>query len=226
MTAREAARLIDISAVRTQHSEKDVLELVELGEKYHFINLHVLPCWVPTLAKRIAHLDDVYVGSPVGFPGGGHTTQTKLAEARQLIEDGVDEMDVVMNVGKFKAGEYNYVLDELQAITEMARGKIRMTKVIIEINTLTDDEMLRACELVKKSGADFVKTGTGWVPGDANIERIRKMKAVCGDELKIKAAGGIRTLADFMELANMGVERMGINTQSAVKIVEEIGQSK
>lgn len=226
MTAREAARLIDISAVRTQHSEKDVLELVELGEKYHFINLHVLPCWVPTLAKRIAHLDDVYVGSPVGFPGGGHTTQTKLAEARQLIEDGVDEMDVVMNVGKFKAGEYNYVLDELQAITEMARGKIRMTKVIIEINTLTDDEMLRACELVKKSGADFVKTGTGWVPGDANIERIRKMKAVCGDELKIKAAGGIRTLADFMELANMGVERMGINTRSAVKIVEEIGRGK
>ena len=226
MIAREAARLIDISAVRTQHSEKDVLELVELGEKYHFINLHVLPCWVPTLAKRIAHLDDVYVGSPVGFPGGGHTTQTKLVEAKQLIEDGVDEMDVVMNVGKFKAGEYNYVLDELQAITEMARGKIRMTKVIIEINTLTDDEMLRACELVKKSGADFVKTGTGWVPGDANIERIRKMKAVCGDELKIKAAGGIRTLADFMELANMGVERMGINTRSAVKIVEEIGQGK
>ncbi len=226
MTAREAARLIDISAVRTQHNERDVLELVELGEKYHFINLHVLPCWVPTLAKRIAHLDDVYVGSPVGFPGGGHTTQTKLAEARQLIEDGVDEMDVVMNVGKFKAGEYNYVLDELQAITEMARGKIRMTKVIIEINTLTDDEMLRACELVKKSGADFVKTGTGWVPGDANIERIRKMKAVCGDELKIKAAGGIRTLEDFMELANMGVERMGINTRSAVKIVEEIGQGK
>ena len=83
MTAREAARLIDISAVRTQHNERDVLELVELGEKYHFINLHVLPCWVPTLAKRIAHLDDVYVGSPVGFPGGGHTTQTKLAEARQ-----------------------------------------------------------------------------------------------------------------------------------------------
>lgn len=226
MTAREAARLIDISAVRTQHNERDVLELVELGEKYHFINLHVLPCWVSTLAKRIAHLDDVYVGSPVGFPGGGHTTQTKLVEAKQLIEDGVDEMDIVMNVGKFKAGEYNYVLDELQAITEMARGKIRMTKVIIEINTLTDDEMLRACELVKKSGADFVKTGTGWVPGDANIERIRKMKAVCGDELKIKAAGGIRTLEDFMELANMGVERMGINTRSAVKIVEEIGQGK
>ncbi len=222
ITAKEAARLIDISAVRTHHSIKDIEELVEYGKKYHFINLHVLPCWVSTISKMLSDVEDVYVGSPVGFPGGGHTTETKLLEAKQLIQDGVEEMDVVMNIGKFKSGEYNYVLDELLAIHELAQGKVRMTKVIIEINTLNDDEMLKACELVKKSGADFVKTGTGWVPGDANIERIRKMKEFCGNDLKIKAAGGIRTLDDFMELYNMGVERMGINTQSAINIIHAL----
>ena len=145
-----------------------------------------------------------------------------MCEARQMIEDGVDELDMVMNIGKFKNREYNYVSDEIQAIVELARGKIRATKVIVEINVLTDDEMLMACELVKKSGADFIKTGTGWVPGTANIPRIKKMKEVCGNDIKIKAAGGIRTVEEFLSLADMGVERMGINTRSAIEIVEAI----
>ncbi len=222
MTAKEAARLIDISAVRTQHNAQDIEVLAKLAERYHFINVHVLPCWVSMLAERIRHLSDVYVGAPVGFPSGGHTTKTKLAEAEQLIADGVDEMDIVMNVGRFRNGEYAAVLDELKAIISLAEGRIRMTKVIIEINTLTDDEMLRACELVMESGAAFIKTGTGWVPGGPNNERIRKMKEICGDRIMIKAAGGIRTLEDFRTLADMGVERMGINTTSAVEIVEAI----
>ena len=225
MTAMEAARLIDISAVRTQHNEEDIKTLVLLAEKYHFINLHVLPCWVSTIAKQIKHLDDVYVGSPVGFPSGGHTTRTKITEAEQLIADGVDEMDIVMNVGRFRNGDYAEVLDELKTIVSMAEGRIRMTKVIIEINALTDEEMLHACELAMESGASFVKTGTGWIPGGANIDRIRKMKEFCGDRIKIKAAGGIRTVEDFRTLVDMGVERMGINTKSAVEIVEAIGQN-
>jgi deoxyribose-phosphate aldolase len=97
-------------------------------------------------------------------------------------------------------------------------------KVIIEINTLTDQEMLKACDLVMESGADFIKTGTGWIPGDANIERIRKIKEHCGARIRIKAAGGIRTLEEFMKLAEMGVERMGINMQSAVEIVQALAE--
>lgn len=224
MTVREAAKLIDISAVRSRHGEKDLNELVELGREYHFINLHVLPSWISELSKKISNLDDVYVGSPVGFPAGGQTTQVKMFEARQMIEDGVDEMDIVMNIGKFKSGEYGYVEDELGQIISYAKGKIRATKVIIEINTLTDEEIEKACALVIASGADFVKTGTGWVPGmnGANIERIRRMKQICSDRIKIKAAGGIRTLDDFMCLVDMGVERMGINTKSAVEIIKTI----
>ena len=216
MTSKEAARLIDISAVRSQHTLKDLEELVSLARKYHFINLHVLPCWISTLADRIRDLDDVYVGSPAGFPGGGHTTETKMCEARQMIEDGVDELDMVMNIGKFKNREYNYVSDEIQAIVELARGKIRATKVIVEINVLTDDEMLMACELVKKSGADFIKTGTGWVPGTANIPRIKKMKEVCGNDIKIKAAGGIRTCADALAMLRAGATRLGTSAGRAI----------
>jgi deoxyribose-phosphate aldolase len=221
ITALEAARIIDISAVRTHHGRKDIEELVEYAKKYRFINVHVLPCWVSTLAPLLAPVEGVFVGSPVGFPGGAHTTETKICEARQLIKDGVQEMDIVMNVGKFKSGERGYVLDELSSIVALVDGKAK-TKVIIEINALSDDEMIDACELVKKSGADYVKSGTGWIPGGANVERIKKMKEYCGHDLKIKAAGSISSLDDFMSLYEIGVDRMGINTMSAVEIIETL----
>lgn len=219
MTQRDVAQTIDISAVRTHHSLTDIEEIVVYAKEYTFINVHVLPSWVKTLSTMIDGVDDVYVGSPVGFPGGSHRTETKLLEAELLLKDGVEEMDIVMNVGKFKNKEYKYVSDELKQIINMADGKV-MTKVLIELNCLTDYEMEKACEVVIKSGADFLKTGTGWVPGDANIERIRKIKEIVGNEVKIKAAGGIRTKEDYLQLHEIGVERFGINTQSAIEIVK------
>lgn len=221
MLPREAAAMIDISAVRTQHTLKDIEYVVECAKKYKFINVHTLPCWTSTLSRMLKDVDGVYVGAPVGFPGGAHRTETKIFEAKQLLDDGVQEMDIVMNVGEFKNKEYNYVSDELKQIVSLAKGKA-LVKVIIEINVLNDSEMLKACDLVMESGADFVKTGTGWIPGDANIERIRKIKEYCQNQIKVKAAGGIRTLDEFMELADMGVERMGINTKSAIDIVHAL----
>jgi len=173
---------------------------------------------VKTLSGMLKDVRDVYVGSPVGFPGGAHKTETKLLEAKMLLEDGVQEMDIVMNVGKFKNREYQYVLDELQQIIALAKGKA-LTKVLIELNCLTEFEMEKACEIVTQSGADFLKTGTGWVPGTANIERIRKIKELVGDKVKIKAAGGIRTREEYLALKDIGVERFGINTKSAIEIV-------
>lgn len=221
MLPREAAAMIDISAVRTQHTLKDIEYVVECAKKYKFINVHTLPCWTSTLSRMLKDVDGVYVGAPVGFPGGAHRTETKIFEAKQLLDDGVQEMDIVMNAGKFKNKEYNYVSDELKQIVSLAKGKA-LVKVIIEINVLNDSEMLKACDLVMESGADFVKTGTGWIPGNANIERIRKIKEYCQNQIKVKAAGGIRTLDEFMELADMGVERMGINTKSAIDIVHAL----
>jgi deoxyribose-phosphate aldolase len=219
ITAEQAARMIDISAVRTPSSLGDITEVVDYARQYRFINVHVLPNWVKQLSQMLADMPDVYVGAPVGFPSGGHTTKVKLAEAKGLIEDGVQEMDIVMNIGRLKNKEYDYVLDELKQIIGATPANV-LTKVIIEINALDDAEMEKACELVIESGAGFVKTGTGWIPGDANVERIRKLKRICGDRIKVKAAGGIRTPQEFLELCEMGVERMGINTKSALEIIE------
>ncbi len=218
MDRKTAAGMIDISAVRTHHTLADIEEIVGYAKKYRFINVHVLPCWVKQTADMIKDVSGVYMGAPVGFPGGAHKTEVKLLEAKQLVADGVEEMDIVMNVGKFKNREYDYVLDELKQVIACADGAL--TKVIIELNCLTDSEIGKACEIVLASGADFLKTGTGWVPGDANIERIRKIKGILGGDLKVKAAGGIRTREEFDELVDMGVERFGINTESALKIVE------
>jgi len=219
MTSKEAARLIDISAVRTQHSLKDIQEVVEIAKQYRFINVHSLPCWTSAVAKMLEGEPDIYVGAPVGFPGGAHKSIVKCLEAQELIKDGVQEMDIVMNVGKFKNGEYDYVKKDIEAVLAVAPDYVK-TKVILEINCLTDEEMLRACEMVIDSGADFIKTGTGWIPGDANIERIRKIKKATHGRIMVKAAGGIRTREEFDMLLDMGVERFGINTISALKIVQ------
>lgn len=222
MTPVEAARLIDISAVRTHHCLKDIEEVVKIAQKYRFINVHALPCWVKQLSVLLANDSDIYVGAPVGFPGGAHRTETKLLEAKYLVEDGAQEIDIVMNVGKFKAGEYGYVRDELRQIIDSMPPHI-LKKVIIELNCLTDEEIQPACELVMDTGADFLKTGTGWVPGDANIDRIARIKKLTHGKIKVKAAGGIRTREEFDRLVDLGVERFGINTKSALEIVESFG---
>lgn len=219
MNKFEAAQMIDISAVRTHHGIRDIEEIVAFAKQYSFINVHVLPNWVKTLATMIKDVPNVYVGSPVGFPSGAHLTETKLLEARRMIEDGVQEMDIVMNVGRFKSAQDEYVLDELKQIIALKEGHQIKTKVLIELNCLSDEELERACNIVIESGADFLKTGTGWVPGGANIERIRKIKDLVGDKVEIKAAGGIRTRKEFDELFDIGVTRFGINTQSAIEII-------
>jgi deoxyribose-phosphate aldolase len=219
MTANDAARLIDISAVRTAHSLLDIQEVTSVAKKYNFINVHALPCWTKDVHTLLKDTPEIYVGAPVGFPSGAHKTCTKVLEAKELIADGVEEMDIVMNVGKFKNKEYDYVLNELNEIIALAPDYV-LTKVIIELNCLNDEELDKACELVLQTKADFLKTGTGWVPGDANIARIARIKELTHGKIKVKAAGGIRTRKEFEQLCELGVERFGINTKSALEIVE------
>ena len=219
MTAKDAARLIDISAVRTHHGLKDIEQVVKIAKEYRFINVHSLPSWTKTVSEMLKDDPDIRVGAPVGFPGGGHTTKVKMLEAQQLIEDGVEEMDIVMNVGKFKNGELQYVADELKQIIALAPEHV-LTKVIIELNCIDNSELQDICSVVIDSGADFLKTGTGWVPGDANVARIARIKEYTRGKIQIKAAGGIRTRDEFDALLALGVERFGINTASSLAIVE------
>ncbi|MCL1927928.1 MAG: deoxyribose-phosphate aldolase [Treponema sp.] len=218
MTSYEAARLIDISAVRTPHTLSDIEEIVKIAKQYRFINVHSLPCWTSAVRDLLAGEDDIYAGAPVGFPGGAHVTKVKMLEAEQLIQDGVQEMDIVMNVGRFKNREYKFVIDEIKQILGITPKDVR-TKVIIEINALNDAEVDKACEIIPDTGAEFLKTGTGWISGPVNVPLVKRIKDLTRDKIKVKAAGGIRTKNEFEELFNYGVERFGINLKTALEIV-------
>ena len=218
MTSYDAARLIDISAVRTAHTLTDIEETVKIARHYRFINVHSLPCWTATVRDLLAGEQDIFVGAPVGFPGGAHKTEIKLLEAEHLIKDGVQEMDIVMNVGRFKNREYTFVIDEIKQILAITPKDVR-TKVIIEINALTAAEIDKACEIIPDTGAEFLKTGTGWVPAPLDIPLIKRIRDLTRGKIKIKAAGGIRTADEFEELAGYGIERFGINLKSALEIV-------
>ncbi len=221
LSPKEIARLIDISTVQAQHGDAEIRELVGYAKKYNFIAVHALPCWTKFLSELLNDRDDILVGGPVGFPSGGHKTATKAFEAQQLLADGLQEMDLMMNIGKLKSGAYDYVRDEIKTIVEIAGSKNVPLKVIIEVHHLSGDEIKKACELCINGGAEFVKTGTGWTPTGATLDVISLITSFVGDAIKVKASGGIRDLDTFMAMYNVGVARFGINVNSSMHIIQE-----
>ncbi len=221
LSPKDIARLIDISTVQAQHGEAEIRELVGYAKEYSFIAVHALPCWAKFLSTLLSDRDDILVGGPVGFPAGAHTTETKVFEARQLLADGLQEMDLMMNISKLRSGEYDYVENEVKAIVEIASAKNVPLKVIIEAYHLTADEIKKACELCINAGAEFVKTGTGWTPTGATLEVISLITSFVGDAIKVKASGGIRDLDTFIKMYTMGVARFGINVNASIRIIQE-----
>lgn len=220
LTARDIARFTDISAVRAAHGEAEIREMVEGAKKYSFCAVHVLPCWMAFLRGLLADRPDILAGGPVGFPGGAHRTDVKVAEARALVADGVQEMDMMLNVGKLRSGDRSYVLEDIRAVVGAAGGL--PVKVIIEAPLLSEDQIRTACDLCIQGGAAFVKTSTGWLPGGSTLPMIRLILGHVGQAIKVKAAGGIRDVRTVVEMHRLGVARFGINLQSAVQIVGEV----
>ena len=217
LKSEDIARLIDVSTVRTPHGEAEIRQLVKYAREYRFISVHALPCWVSLLSDLLAEDPDIYVGAPIGFPAGAHKTRTKLIEAEELLADGAQEMDLMVNVGMLRSGRFDYVEDEIKAIVQIA-GDVEV-KVILEIHCLTDDEIKKACELGIKSGAAFVKTSTGWLPGGATLETVSLISNFVGNAIKIKASGGIRDLETLAKMYAMGVARFGINVQASMDLI-------
>ncbi len=222
LKSEEIARLIDVSTVRTSHGEADIRQLVTYAKEYRFISVHALPCWVSLLSDLLAADADIYVGAPVGFPSGAHKTMTKLTEAEQLLADGVEEMDLMMNVGMLRSGRLDYVEDEIKAVVQIA-GDVEV-KVILEVHCLSDDEIKRACELCIKAGAAFVKTSTGWMPTGATLETVSLISNFVGNAIKIKAAGGIRDLDTLAKMVALGVARFGINVKASMDLISACAQ--
>lgn len=219
LTSRALAQMIDISAVQAFHTEADIRTLAEIAAAHGFIAAHALPHFAPLLRSLLPRRGPTLVGGPVGFPSGGHATSIKVAEARRLVQDGADELDMMINVGRLKSGDVAYVQDEVGAVVEVVAPK--PLKVILEIAYLTDDEIKQACEIAVIVGAAFVKTGTGWTQGGASVERVRLITGFVKGAVGVKASGGIRSLDTIAAMVGLGVTRFGVNTKAAVDLVRQ-----
>jgi len=218
LTVPELARMVDFSAVRTDVDLAEVHELAAQSRKYNCICAFVLPCYVRPLADLMAGAPEVGAGGVVGFPSGGNTTDIKAAEARGLLDDGADELDMVINVGLLRSGKDTAVADDVRAVVDAAAGA--PVKVILEAHYLTDDQIRRGADLSVQSGASFIKTGTGWAQTGATAHNVSLIKSVVGDSAGIKAAGGVRDLATVVELYRCGARRFGISLASGVRIFQ------
>jgi len=191
----------------------------------HYATVFVNPIFVP-LVKRLLGGSGVHVGTVAGFPLGGFPTETKAFEAGSYIDAGADEIDMVMSIGILKAGDYQYVMDDVQQVAEVVHSKGKLIKVILETVLLDQREKIIGCLICKAAGADFVKTSTGFSSGGATAEDIDLMRRVVGptEEMGVKAAGGIHTLDDVTKMINAGADRLG--TRLGAQILNEYHQAQ
>lgn len=186
------------------------------GIKYGTASVCIPPCYVKQAKEYVG--DKVKVCTVIGFPNGNMTSETKVFETADAIKNGADEIDMVINIGMLKAKEYAYVLNEIKQIKKACGDKV--LKVIIETCLLTDEEKIKMCEIVTESGADFIKTSTGFSTGGATFEDIELFAKHVGKGVKIKAAGGISSLEDAEKFLSLGADRLG--TSRVVKIVKSM----
>ncbi|MGB9749678.1 MAG: deoxyribose-phosphate aldolase [Caldisericia bacterium] len=216
MNKNDLARLIDHTLLKSDTKIDDIKKLCEEAIKYQFYSVCINPCYVK-IAKDFLQKKDIKVCTVISFPLGASTTKNKINETEEAIKNGADEIDMVMNIGMFKSNQYDYVYDEISSIKKIVKNKI--LKVIIETSILNQDEKIKASEIVKKSGADFVKTSTGFSQGGATKEDILLIRKTVGENFGIKASGGIKTYKQAIELIDAGATRIG--SSSSVKIMEE-----
>ncbi|HWI61397.1 MAG TPA: deoxyribose-phosphate aldolase [Symbiobacteriaceae bacterium] len=211
--------MIDHTLLKPEATAEQVIKLCKEAREYHFMSVCVNPGWVPLAAEQLKG-SDVKVCTVIGFPLGATSTESKAYETAETIRQGATEVDMVINVGALKSGQYDRVLSDIKAVVEAARGKA-LSKVIIETGLLTEAEKVMACELSKEAGADFVKTSTGFGPGGATPEDIALMRQTVGPQMGVKASGGIRDYEAAMAVVRAGASRIGasasINIAKRVK---------
>jgi deoxyribose-phosphate aldolase len=221
LAVNDLARMMDLSMVKTDSDLNAVGQLAEQARQLNCCCAYVLPCYVSRLNTLLDDAPDVLVGAAVGFPSGAHATEIKAAEARRCVADGAGELDMVINVGMLRSGQYDFVEQDIKAVIDSAGGTL--VKVILETHYLTDDEICRASEICVRAGADFVKTGTGWAETGATLHNIALIKSVVGDDAKVKASGGVRDLNTLLEMYRLGARRFGVNMKAGVGILQECG---
>ncbi len=212
------ASYIDHTALKADTTQEEIEKLVEEAKQYQFASVCVNPTWVAFCHKKLKDTT-VKVCTVVGFPLGANTTETKVFETKQAIADGATEVDMVINIGALKNGQDSFVLKDIQAVVEAAKGKA-LTKVIIETALLTENEKKRVSSIVKESGADYIKTSTGFSTDGATIEDVRLMSSIVGPEVDVKASGGVRDLQSMKLMIEAGASRIGAS--AGVSIMREL----
>jgi deoxyribose-phosphate aldolase len=216
--ARQVARYIDHTLLKPEATRDEVLKICEEGARYGFASVCINPTWVREAACALRG-SGVKVCTVIGFPLGANAPDTKAFEARRAIFDGASELDMVINIGALKSGDYDLVLRDIAGVVGVAHEVGYVCKVIIETALLTDDEKARACILAKEAGADFVKTSTGFSKGGATVADIALMRSVVGGDMGVKASGGVKDLKQAQEMIRAGATRIGASV--GVKIIQE-----
>ncbi|MET3557305.1 deoxyribose-phosphate aldolase [Streptococcus rupicaprae] len=206
-------KYIDHTLLKPESTKDQVLEIIAQAKEYDFASVCVNPTWVSLAAKELADTD-VKVCTVIGFPLGANTPAVKAFETKDAIENGADEIDMVINIGALKSGDLELVEEDIKAVVEASGDKL--VKVIIETCLLTDKEKIVACELAKSAGADFVKTSTGFSTGGANVHDIGLMRKIVGPEMGVKASGGARSLEDANAFIEAGANRIGASSGVAI----------
>lgn len=214
------AALIDHTILKPEATADDVKRVCAEARQHGFASVCVNPYWVRSVAAELAG-SPVKVCTVIGFPLGANTTAVKMLEAEQAIRDGAQELDMVLNVGELRAGNVDAVEADIRTVATVAHAGGAILKVILETALLNDDQKVRACELAKNAGADFVKTSTGFGPGGATAHDIELMRRTVGPEIGVKASGGIRTIDDLRAMTAAGASRIGAS--ASVKIIEAAG---
>lgn len=208
-------KYFDHTLLKPEASSAQIEKLCNEALKYDFYSVCVNSCYVGQCADLLLG-SDVKVAAVVGFPLGACTTATKVFETEEACKDGAREIDMVLNVGMFKDGKYDYIREDISEVVQAASAYGAIVKVILETCLLTRDEIKEACLLAKESGAHFVKTSTGFGSGGALAEDVKLMKSVVGDSMEVKASGGIRDYDTVMSMIEAGADRIGASASVAV----------
>lgn len=210
---KRVAKTIDHSTLGPAMTLDEVKAGCEVALKYDVASV----CCKPADVKFVANIlkgSDVLVGTVVGFPHGSSTTPTKVFETKEAVANGAVEIDVVINIGHLKSGKIQEVQSEIAAVVAAASGN--QVKVILENAYLTDEEKITACKLVEAAGADYVKTSTGFAPTGATLADVKLMRATCSPKVKVKSAGGVKTLGQLLEFLDAGIDRSGSSSTASI----------
>lgn len=216
------AALIDHTLLRPESTPDDIEQLCDEALIHCFASVCVNPCWVPLAARRLEK-SPVRVCTVAGFPLGANATVVKLHEASVSRQQGAEEVDMVMNVGALRAGDYHLVHKDIADVADVVHNGGGILKLILETCLLSDEEKTKACRLAMEAGADFVKTSTGFSKSGATVEDVRLMRNTVGERVGVKASGGIRTLSFLHKLVAAGASRIG--TSAGVQILGELDGS-